>query len=73
VEERERQVLIVSDRTLVMGNEEIYTDHDGGAMSLVLAQVKQLRTRIKTSGETKEMLENLQFAMRRIIPSLNDR
>jgi sugar lactone lactonase YvrE len=35
VEERERNVLIVTDRTLVMGNEEIYTDHDGGALSPV--------------------------------------
>jgi hypothetical protein len=35
VEERERQVLIVTDRRVVMGNEEIYTDHDGGAMSPV--------------------------------------
>jgi sugar lactone lactonase YvrE len=35
VEERERKVLIVTDRTLEMGNEEICSDHDGGAMSPV--------------------------------------
>jgi sugar lactone lactonase YvrE len=35
VEELERKVLIVTDRTLVTGNEEVYADHDGGAMSPV--------------------------------------